>query len=516
MRSFRGVVRPALVVLFVTAMLLLTVRAINVELPDEFVQCEPAQINLSQSRGNVTIVIRRAGVRKPISNVSLPLNASSWIWPSVNFPANANFTILVTDRSPHKKTRLSQSLFRSSVDPSPSNNDTCLPSKDGKGREDGDDRGGRAGRNDEGDIEDGGADGPGPHHKTSTTEVAVIAGVLGGLMFVLLSLTLVMCLRRRAEVRTGPADGLDDPYRGPVMAQRLRDSTDGPYQRHQVVTLFGHDGQPEGQAVLGRQGDAGWTYMSRMVPELESSVGQVQPLNRLSAVSQGRRGAGRRRFQTNRHDGEHNDSELPSYGMSEYERKHLPKYDEGMRTQFDAHNGHPILTTRRDSRGSRLTFSSPSDLGATRASYAASQIAPTPRGSFATTINAAQASAAVRASDCQEASTEDMIVFGQPYGGDDDCNDNHLDHNRNDSYHNRGNDNDSQLPYAQHDRRSSGSMETSRQGLTSRPSATEQVLCDHAGRVVLLASGVQPSTTAEQVGHRRSRSEVSLRRGPFG
>lgn len=338
----------------ICALSVIRVMAVNVDLPDEFVQCQPAAFGFSKARGNVTIIIRKAGYKTPHLNISLGEDAKNWTWSPVDFPADENFTVLVTDVSAKRK---SKSLFQSVVDPS--TNDTCLPAAAKTKGKPHHDKG-----NDDGDEGDEGTDGlddgfgppPAHHSKKSTTEVAVIAGVLGGVLFALLGLTVIMCLRRRQEHRNvgaGAADGTADDDDGrPMVAQRIRDmqTIPGP---HRVVTLYGPDGHAEGQAVLGREGDAGWSYMSRMVPGLETGrAGATTAAN--ATISGPLHPSGRRRFvPTKRYDEEGKDTDLPSYGMSEYERKNLPKYEAppgGRQTPM-------VLTTRRDSQGSRLTFS---------------------------------------------------------------------------------------------------------------------------------------------------------------
>ena len=321
-------------------------QAINVELPDEFVQCMPAVIGLSQSKGNVSIVIREDGVVKPLVKVSLGLNTTSWRWDAVDVAAGENFTIVVTDRSPRRKskTQLSQSISRSTVDPSMTNDDSCLSAKekdtltkDEMAGADGgvdDEAGGlMAGRGGHGGVE---------RHKINTVEVSVIASVLGALLLALLSLVLVMCWRRRRESRSNGAH--DNSSKDTITARRIGAMGER-LDRHRVVTLFSEDGRAEGQAILGREGDAGWSYMSRVVPGLQTAPDhsrQRQSSNRRTAVG------------TKRYD-DPRDGELPSYGRSEYEKRALPKYADQAKTPSRGHA--MVLTTRHDSQGSRLTFS---------------------------------------------------------------------------------------------------------------------------------------------------------------
>lgn len=357
--------RPALLLSYATALAFIVAsiflqgtQAVNVFLPSDFEQCSPATIGIGDSSGNVSILIREEGYRKAIVNVSLPLNTTSWTWTAVSVPAGGNFTILVTDRSPKKKIKLSQSLTQSSVDESSTNDTSCLSARDRKNL--GHDVPANTPANGDDDDNDGiglGSGGPNPSgnsgghsHKINTAEVSVIAGVLGGLLLILLALVLLMCWRRRRESRTHEATDSASKdtilaHRIGVMGQRL--------DRHQVVTLFGEDGRAEGQAILGREGDAGWSYMSRIVPGLQTTPFIADTDDPRFGQSPSRTG---RRQKTKRYDGESKDGELPSYGVSEYEKKTLPRYPEDPRNAPSTYNAAMVLTTRHDSQGSRLTF----------------------------------------------------------------------------------------------------------------------------------------------------------------
>lgn len=337
----------ALAVISTTALLQLQgIQAVNVNFPSDFEQCTSATLGLTNSSGNVTIIVKEQGVRKSVVNVTLPTNTSSWTWTAVDIPAGDNFTIYVTDSKKHKTS------YQAMVDMSTTNDTSCLPTdtKQGKAGDANGGGGGGGGGGIDGGF-DSGDDGSQPKHthKINTAEVSVIAGVLGGLLLALLALILLMCWRRRRESRNNEADsGSKDTilaHRIGVMGQRI--------DQHQVVTLFGEDGREEGQAILGREGDAGWSYMSRIVPGLQTTPfvdgdGNTIPLGQ---SNNGRRGG----HKTKRYDNESKDGELPSYGVSEYEKKALPKYGEGRRPP-SSYNAAMILTTRRDSQGSRLTF----------------------------------------------------------------------------------------------------------------------------------------------------------------
>lgn len=341
---------PSLVSTFILLPCLLLLHfpyahGINVNVPEDFEQCMPAIFNFSQSQGNVSIIIKEEGVRKAIVNVSLPLNATSWNWTAVNIPAGENFTILVTDRAPRRRTKLSQALFQSSVGNDSSSNDTsCLPPggslKKDKGKSSGDNNG------------IGASDGsPSKPKKVKTTMISIIAGVLGGMLLLLFSLILFMFIRRRREAKRRPQD---DGNQDKIIAHKIGEMRQ-PLHGQRVVTLYSEDGRPEGQAILGREGDAGWSYMARIVPGLTSDGQEeysVPPQNR----SGGRRGKGQK---TKRYDGESKDGDLPSYRVSEYEKKALPRYAEDRRYNNGGGqhpNGAMVLTTLRDSQGSRLTF----------------------------------------------------------------------------------------------------------------------------------------------------------------
>lgn len=326
----------------ITTALLQGIQAVNVNFPGDFEQCSPATLGLTNSSGNVTIIVKEQGARKSVVNVTLPTNTSSWIWTAVDIAAGDNFTIFVTDSKKHKTS------YQAVVEPSVNNDTTCLPLPTKKGKA-GDQSGGDNGGGGMDNGMDGGYDNgiqQKPHHKINTAEVSVIAGVLGGLLLSLLALILLMCWRRRRESGNNEAENSSKDtilaHRIGVMGQRI--------DRHQVVTLFGEDGREEGQAILGREGDAGWSYMSRIVPGL-----QTTPFIDGNGTSQSNNNGRRGGFKTKRYDHESKDGELPSYGVSEYEKRALPKYGEGRRTP-SSYNAAMILTTRRDSQGSRLTF----------------------------------------------------------------------------------------------------------------------------------------------------------------
>jgi hypothetical protein len=416
------------------------VLSINVSLPDDFEQCMPAIIGLNQSKGNISIVIREQGVKKALVNVTLPVNTTSWTWPAVNASAGENITILVTDRSTKRK-----SSNELSIDSSLTNDTSCLPvaSDTKKHKDDPSDQGSDG-------SDDGGSNDSqtSTRHKNKTTEVSVIAGVLGGLLFALISLVLIMCWRRRREARDHVQD---ESSKDTITAHRIGEMGER-LDRHRVVTLFSEDGRAEGQAMLGREGDAGWSYMNRLAPGL-----QMTPPPSQSRSNQGR--IGRRGPKTRRYDNESKDGELPSYGLSEYEEKALPKY--ATESGFTPLDGARVLTTRHDSQGSRLTFSSES--------LDPNGIFPTPRQSTATRSRGGIPPGG------EDNDDEEVIVFRPMSGHPDDESNHRTEH------------------------RSIYSMASS--GFTPmqafEPAST--LMQSHA-------------TGANQSGHRRSRSEVSFRR----
>lgn len=466
--------------IFAALVFLVGILAINVDIPDEFVQCEPATLSIANSRGNVSIYIRKNGARKAHVNVSLAIDAKNWTWDPVDFPANDNFTVLVTDRSPKKKTTLSSSYFQSMIAPSPNNNNSCLPKKyrgdKKKDEEDGQDGDGKdIGEHDPSfgngpDVSDGDS----PHHKKSTTEIAIIAGILGGLMAALIGLSVVMCLRRRREHRKITASNVLDDHDGrPIVAHRIQDMQHTS-SRHRVVTLFGPDGRAEGQAILSHEGDAGWSYMSHMVDGLESNT----PIP-TSPSARRHPSTGRRRVQTKRYDEEQKDGDLPSYRMSEYERKNLPKYETvqlGHKTQSSA----PILMTRHDSQGSRLTFSPDTQETIADESFRRQAL---PRRSVSSRRSQFNSPSAISHHIDMEYDDESngVIVFGGRNEGSDE---NH----------------ESRLPYAHSS------------GTSSRPTTNQSLLSQHGNAEASHAAstGIQHATS--NLAHRRSRSEASLRR----
>jgi hypothetical protein len=452
--------RPALLFSYATALafivasvLLQGIQAVNVLLPNDFVQCGPASIEIGDSQGNVSILIREEGVKKAIVNVSLALNTTSWNWTAVTIPEGANFTILVTDRSPKKKTKLSQSFTQSIVDPSPTNDTSCLPPQDRK-KGKGVPADSPANGNDDSNDGIGGGSHHTPH-KINTAEVSIIAGVLGGLLLALLLLILLMCWRRRRESRLH--DNSENNSKDTVLAHRIGVMGQR-IDRHQVVTLFGEDGREEGQAILGREGDAGWSYMSRIVPGLQTTPFIADTDDPRFGQSPGRTG---RRLKTKRYDNESKDGELPSYGVSEYEKKALPRYAEDHRTN-STYNAAMILTTRHGSQGSRLTFQ-PELLD--------------PNGIETTPRHSARSLGAV--SSNSNADDGEVIVF-RP-----------------------ASEQDAMLPY--------GGMEGDRTSLYSN--ASPERGNNQAATTALQPSWNNITPPAEgNTFHRRSRSEVSLRR----
>lgn len=312
---------------------------INVDVPEEFYQCQPAVIGITGARGNVSIVVREAHTKHAHLNVSLPTNETQFTWAAVDLAAGTNFALIITDRTTKNRTKLSQSIQHSTVDlPVTGINDTsCLPVKEGKKGKNGDDsdQGKDVG---DGDDDSGGDpsladDANGHRKKHSTIEISVIAGVLGGLLFVLMLLILVMCLRRRRETHVAPDD--NDSFmqhqqqhlqlmsqRGSILPLGAGNAGD------EYVTLADGSRRRIASIVMARQDDAGWRYMSSLVPGLEASEGSRGHHRLQSRAANGQRQSQQRRgLRTKRYDSDANDAELPSYGLSEYERKHLPKYE---------------------------------------------------------------------------------------------------------------------------------------------------------------------------------------------
>ncbi|UZJ54074.1 hypothetical protein CBS101457_003394 [Exobasidium rhododendri] len=436
-------------ILHVSMLLIMTgvVRSLNVSLPESFEQCLPAIIGLNQSKGNVSILIREEGVGKALVNVTLPTTVTSWTWPAVNVSAGENITILITDRSTKRK-----STNELAIDSSPTNDTSCLPltsdtKKHKGGVTDQPSSSDSDGGNDNGFSDPASAQNA-SHHKTKTTEVSVIAGVLGGLLLALVALILIMYWRRRREAKN---HATEDTSKDTIMAHRIGEMGER-LDRHRVVTLFSEDGRAEGQAILGREGDAGWSYMSRLAPGLQTTPLVSNDCN--DNVHSNR--TGRRRTKTRRYDNESKDGDLPSYGYSEYEKKALPKYaDEG---RLAPSNGARILTTRHDSQGSRLTFSS--------ATTDRNAIPPTPR----------QSSRSQRTPFGEEENDEvEEVISFRPAEGETLL-----------SYASDGLNREFDYSNASQDFQTNRPLEASSTSIQSHP-------------------------TAERTGHRRSRSEACLR-----
>ncbi|PWN91357.1 hypothetical protein FA10DRAFT_265219 [Acaromyces ingoldii] len=298
---------------------------INVDVPEDFYQCQPAVIGITGARGNVTIIVKESHSRHAHLNVSLAPNATQYTWAAVDLTAGTDFALIITDRTSKNKTKLSQNIQHSTVDLPPTgvNDTSCLPVKKVKSSSDGDknkdDGGGIGGIGGDPSLEDD----PGHHRKHSTVEVSVIAGVLGGLLFALMLLILVMCLRRRRE-NLGASDDSDSfIQQQQQMSQRIGSSALGTGNRaSDYVTLADGTRRRIDSIVMARQDDSGWSYMSSLVPGLQAAEG-ARGHHRLQSQQQQQR----RALRTKRYDGEAADCELPSYGLSEYERKHLPKYE---------------------------------------------------------------------------------------------------------------------------------------------------------------------------------------------
>lgn len=139
-------------------------------------------------------------------------------------------------------------------------------------------------------------------------EAAIIASIFGGLLFLLICLILTMCLRRYREKRhndgsPGVVEGREDENH--IVARRICGIEQERMPRR-LMTLFGTEGQSQGDAFLSREGDTGWTYMNHIARGLERSTLTTSQLYNDNFDRSNRR-------QNNL--SQQKDAELPSYSM---------------------------------------------------------------------------------------------------------------------------------------------------------------------------------------------------------
>ncbi|PWN49853.1 hypothetical protein IE53DRAFT_387907 [Violaceomyces palustris] len=242
--------------LALSALVILSASCANITLPD-LIQCEPAALGV-QSVGNASLDIRNASNMDIVLQADIAGGTTSWIWDPVDLPEDSTAIFTLTDRFGPPSNQIAQAIAHGVVLASPSGNTTCLATKRRKLRKD--------------------------MNRTGGIEIPVVAGVLGGLLLLLLCLIFLMAWRRRREHKSELQDS---------------DSVDGRQRA----------GTPS------RSFAAGGGYMAKLVPGLQPTP----PTQRDRSERRRRRMFLTRRF-------ENHDPDLPTYGQSQNDAKTPPNY----------------------------------------------------------------------------------------------------------------------------------------------------------------------------------------------
>lgn len=361
---------------------------VKLDLPDSFVQCQPAVVGIESVIGSKDIDMLGADRATATSQSWLELeiriepkmkthltqvlagNTTSWEWTAVDLPAGTSFALVVSSVSYQNDTAATSSS-------APASSTTSTRTSKNKDRRraaasstasDTDDSAQQANGNDlspevlahtlvrsdvvagdqnittclSSNADDGGGASPQqgrPSRKTDSDEknrpVIIVGALLGGLVTLFLALLVLLAIKRRRENRASARFRAAHPHlagAGQDRGERMAMTGQSDNRMSQPVALWdgGYRNSPS----------AGWNYMSSLVPGLNPgeppaflSPTDTSPVDGHFTLFRGP--AARRRQNDNayglqtrrrREDGE---EDLPSYGKSEEERKGLPGYEPG-------------------------------------------------------------------------------------------------------------------------------------------------------------------------------------------
>lgn len=359
---------------------------ITLDLPDSFVQCQPAQISFksvisardedllggtdAEVKENTWINVKVKDKYSGQLHLSqdLPSTSSSWNWSAVDLPAGTSFLLYVSSltnisapdtavatvtsgrrvftttttlKAPKQSSSnrghpqiLAQNIARSNVIAPTDGDASCLKSTSN----------GTADGSGDGSFPGGSRDGQGQDQsRRSSNTVVVVAAVLGGLCGLFLALVGALCWHKRKDQRRlrQLAQSSGSGYSHDIaMARRSQLSggyvaaADGSHQS----TVASHNRARSSAVPLWDGGyrdgpSAGWGYMSSLAPGLSPQAPPAfasptsSPIEGAFAALRGRRRRSNAHNAAVNRQREEGEEDLPTYGKSEEELKKLPTYE---------------------------------------------------------------------------------------------------------------------------------------------------------------------------------------------